>query len=630
LKTLAKDVEDRYQNAIDLHDDLQAFMYTAGEFYSRKDLAAWMKKTFSTEIEEETRKLEEYRSIAPPEPRPQKPTSQPSRPPGRPATNPPPLPPPAAAMSVRAPTLKPTLMGMSGHGQMEMGAAVSAGGGVRPVPANAGHEWDDEELETQIYDKPDGPAAKGPNGTGEVAVEDPSKPVSLARPVAMPAIEFAPTQAPALRRTPIPISPASSGSIRLPGLDPQPVVADVPRFPTQPIGVPVPAAAFGARLEPRKSVFLPIAILSGVLLLCVGAVVGFWVWTNRPGSISVNSFPSDVQVFIDDVLVAKEAPVTIEKPRGLYAVTVQREGYEPRHENIEVQAGKLVELRADLVPLSGDLGFVLDSEPPGQKAFLDGQPLTGVTPLKVSRITAGKHNVEIRGAACYTPWTQEFLAEPGKQPAKLHALLKATAITAQIKSEPAGAKAFVIEGGRRSFAGSTPSSVKLDPAKKYAVALQHTGYKETTQDIRFDGSCELVVDVSLDKIAPSASLPPDTASPKVELSKAPKEHSPKVAKLPKEFAEAPDVAPPREKPRAAPAPVGNGFLKVGSRPWTKVSVDGEDKGNTPQDKIQLPAGKHKLVLSNPQFGINHAQSIEIAPNETTTVIKKFEVPEKPE
>ena len=46
LKALAKDVDDRYQNAIDLHDELQAFVYTAGEFYSRKDLAGWMKKTF--------------------------------------------------------------------------------------------------------------------------------------------------------------------------------------------------------------------------------------------------------------------------------------------------------------------------------------------------------------------------------------------------------------------------------------------------------------------------------------------------------------------------------------------------------------------------------------------------------
>ncbi|HWE31406.1 MAG TPA: serine/threonine-protein kinase, partial [Polyangia bacterium] len=63
MKALAKDVDDRYQNAIDLHDDLQAFMYTAGEFYSRKDLAAWMKRIFAAEIEEESVKLEQYRHM---------------------------------------------------------------------------------------------------------------------------------------------------------------------------------------------------------------------------------------------------------------------------------------------------------------------------------------------------------------------------------------------------------------------------------------------------------------------------------------------------------------------------------------------------------------------------------------
>jgi serine/threonine protein kinase len=61
LKALAKDPDDRYSNSIDLHDELQAFVYTAGEFYSRKDLAAWMKKTFAREIEEETAKLEQFR-----------------------------------------------------------------------------------------------------------------------------------------------------------------------------------------------------------------------------------------------------------------------------------------------------------------------------------------------------------------------------------------------------------------------------------------------------------------------------------------------------------------------------------------------------------------------------------------
>ena len=57
MKALARDPEDRYSNAIDLHDDLQSFLYSIGEFYSRKDLAGWMKKTFAAEIEEDNAKI---------------------------------------------------------------------------------------------------------------------------------------------------------------------------------------------------------------------------------------------------------------------------------------------------------------------------------------------------------------------------------------------------------------------------------------------------------------------------------------------------------------------------------------------------------------------------------------------
>src|SRR5215813_4099324 len=124
LKTLAKDVEDRYQNAIDLHDDLQAFMYTAGEFYSRKDLAAWMKKTFAAEIEEETRKLEEYRAIPAPDPHKFRPVAPPRRPPSLPPSAPPP-PPPDALSHPNTP--RSTLLGMgSGSGYGPPGAQAPA------------------------------------------------------------------------------------------------------------------------------------------------------------------------------------------------------------------------------------------------------------------------------------------------------------------------------------------------------------------------------------------------------------------------------------------------------------------------------------------------------------------------
>ncbi len=59
-KALAREPEQRYQSAIELHDELQAFMFAQGLFYSRKDLAAWMRQQYAREIE-----LEKEKAAAP-------------------------------------------------------------------------------------------------------------------------------------------------------------------------------------------------------------------------------------------------------------------------------------------------------------------------------------------------------------------------------------------------------------------------------------------------------------------------------------------------------------------------------------------------------------------------------------
>ena len=67
MKALAKDVEDRYQYASELGDDLQRFLVTSENVFGRKDLAAFMKATFAEEVEKEKMRLQEYVDIRPPE-----------------------------------------------------------------------------------------------------------------------------------------------------------------------------------------------------------------------------------------------------------------------------------------------------------------------------------------------------------------------------------------------------------------------------------------------------------------------------------------------------------------------------------------------------------------------------------
>ncbi|MFL5343664.1 MAG: protein kinase domain-containing protein [Hyalangium sp.] len=67
LRALARDVDERYQYASELGDDLQRFLITNEAIFGRKDLMQYMKSTFAEEVEREKQRLAEYANIKPPE-----------------------------------------------------------------------------------------------------------------------------------------------------------------------------------------------------------------------------------------------------------------------------------------------------------------------------------------------------------------------------------------------------------------------------------------------------------------------------------------------------------------------------------------------------------------------------------
>ncbi len=67
MKSLAKDVDERYSYASELGEDLRKFLYTSGYSFGRKDLAAFMKATFAEDVDKEKTRLQEYSDIKPPE-----------------------------------------------------------------------------------------------------------------------------------------------------------------------------------------------------------------------------------------------------------------------------------------------------------------------------------------------------------------------------------------------------------------------------------------------------------------------------------------------------------------------------------------------------------------------------------
>ncbi len=64
LKALTRQVEDRYQHASEMQEDLERYIYTAQPVYTGKRLGAWMQKVFQMERDREKAILDEMLAVA--------------------------------------------------------------------------------------------------------------------------------------------------------------------------------------------------------------------------------------------------------------------------------------------------------------------------------------------------------------------------------------------------------------------------------------------------------------------------------------------------------------------------------------------------------------------------------------
>jgi tRNA A-37 threonylcarbamoyl transferase component Bud32 len=638
MKALAPAVADRYQTAMDLHDDLQAFLYTSGEFFSRKELAAWMKRVFRADFETEQAELDavrEFRAAAPatagganeplararatmsmaalrvPEPAggrvPGKETGAilatspkqtgtvralgvdsaapsswtPSNVKTRKhSSKPPPTPRPAvqsiseAAAAMGRPAEPARAASRSGVAFPKVTAAPAVtevsidedtavdgplGGGRISEPRSeppvakrlfATAPAENYEGDTRAYAPTS--LASGPDAGdaetrafGQLAAEA----VEGGPTVAVPPSERTPVSPPPSQITPpkaaAPVAAPKSSAVVAPAAA-APPVAEPLRSRSVPVVTPLPTLAAPPSMDlspavpaspPKQRSAAPLVLLL-LLLVCAGLGGTYW-FLLRPGELIVVAEPGrELAVLVDSNPVpVTESPVRLQLKPGFHSVRIEHAGNTPWSEGLNVGPGETLvrNIRMELsAPKTG--GFTLVSEPAGAAASLDGASLGQVTPMRVQSVIAGAHTLELRLGN--RMWRQQINVEPGK-------LLEVKA-TLPPEDQNGASK----------------------PATEPAVA-DNTSKPATP---------------------PTPSPPP---APETAPSKAPA-GNPAQPKG-KQVAEAPHPEPKRPAPRPrqtkltlpkAPLPTagGNfGYLRVNSKPWTKIIVDGVDTGlNTPQ------------------------------------------------
>ena len=655
LKALAKDVDDRYQNAIDLHDELQAFVYTVGEFYSRKDLATWMKKTFSKEIEEETAKLESFRQLkAPPELQPAgasngglpamgraaSTTKSPPQVPGRratsgmPATKPPPTPP--GRMTGQMAAVPASAASGAAAAQRRASEGHIARDATNPT-TREGLVWDDDELETQIYDddvaggnpdtKPEGVKQRSPRrttsgpGVGVTATTMPIVPNPSG-----PDLSSLATTAKGWD------APKSAKVVELGG---QTMISDMS-------GMQEVAAAMAA-----ASAVAPTPAMIGTRPSSNSGRMGEGTDAQRrEASASVRMVEPEDAVFLDtagrDDMFPRRAPnkiVYIALGSVLAAISITVVVLAATHHKKPVTPPVVANSKPvpappqpvvapPAPPVAGDqnTGFDLYVNTSGVAQWrLDGESRTDRLPSRIRGVAPGPHTVVIDPPPGFLSGSQQIVVVQGQAP-KLEVKLSPMEIVGKFESSPPGAMITLIVDGTRTSLGEAPAHAKLDPTKSYAVLFERPGYIAVNRPIALHGTPEELVNVTLEPAAVvRPGVGPVTAPSDVDHSKPGKNPvAPAVVKSDPKAPSEPPVAPPETTQVEKPAPAADGTLALGSKPPCEIFVDGRDLGmKTPQREIKLSAGKHKITLMNNEFSIKENFTVDIKSGEATRAVKDF-------
>lgn len=620
LRALAKDRDARYQSALALHDALQAFMHTSGSVFGRKDLALYMHRVFADEIEKENARDVEYARIEAPADLARESDGDDSAVDDsarayaatvkvtskahaaaevrkRTGTL---LGVPAAAL--RLPTVPRPIPNPASIPPMSAGSPASrppepSRPSLQAVAPELAHamDWDDEELSTQIYDKPE--LDEAIEDDSEVAADASESDRLDAMQASVPELvepgsTLVGTRANGAGNAPPRVYPARTSD---PG--PQAVRLAPPSAASM---RDQPALTLDEPAQPARGRPMLAAVLS-VLAIIALIVVGLAAFQSRdPGTVSLSTRPSRVEVSVDGrALGSSLSPFVIGElmPDRPHEIVVSSAGHAPWKRVLTLTPGQVMTI-SDVVLEPIETGFVIVTEPTAASVFLDDKALPGRSPLRVADLEPGEHRlrVELPG---YASWESTLNAAKGTvlPLPTIHLSALPSAAPANEPSTRQSRRAnLAAERERERAAGESERTTPPKPAA--AQASTPAAETKGTEDSADSADTEDTEDTADEDSQPEPE----------PLVKNPYRSEPE----------------PPAKAEAAPTPaapeVQTGKLRVNSRPWSQVFIDGKSYGATPKLNIELPVGPHTLRLVNDEFKIEKEEQVVISAGETRSVI----------
>lgn len=332
-------------------------------------------------------------------------------------------------------------------------------------------------------------------------------------------------------------------------------------------------------LGSRIGLLLAMLLLCGVSLWAAYAVMGVGT-----GTVQVATVPEDVQLQVDGKPVAagQTSPFELTLAAGkAHQLTMSKSGFAPKTMTVEAGVGETKAL--DLVELEAvaqaDTGFAVASEPAGAQIIVDGQPTGLVTPARVTGVAAGEHKVALLPPEGYARLEFELSVVSG-------AVTSVPTVT--LGAATAEAAEAVADGEDTSApsAGADGNDADMAGAERLAAAEEQYDRRVARQTAK-----------------ERARVRAEAAAERRARARATPRREPVVRM--------------RAEPKPAAA-TGTGRLRVNSRPWSNVTLNGRRIGSTPILNHEVPAGRHTLKLHNPDLDLSQTIQVNVGSGKTVT------------
>lgn len=613
LRALEKEREHRYQSAMEFHDELQAFMFANGWFYSRKDLADWMKREFKADIEKEKQKMDEYAQYT-----------------------------------------YEMLVGMGGapRSSSPSSSALPAASQPKPAaaPANLSEFWDDDEVETAIQEKTrdGGGRKKAPPAAARrtlMGMGSPPQPVlpspRSAQPDPLSVLDDENSDTPAgVPAEPVSAAPSAraSGPQSPAYSSPADAVRDfVPASPAMPQPMPASAALPSAASDAAasgggKNLLIVVTLISSLLL------AGFLLWwflLRKPAAAESELEIRSVDVagpciikINDQVLQdAQGKPLSacsakVMRPNGQYRVEIQAPGYMPYSFVVDLRANYVLQVQM----VKALVKMYIDGVPKGASVQIDGKEYQEKTPWVGVDFAPGNHKIQISHPD-FHPYELAENKQAGEEIRIQYALFPKK-VTLTVPVATAGTTLCILQSPTEEplptqcqVSPNSPYVFEPQPNVKYYLRASKKDYKSVILPMNFEGQTmwSPPAVVALEKSDSSSPQPPDIGP--VETPPMP----PVVVVIPMDrpMDITPEMAPVEMAPVVdmTPPPMGGetGTLRLSSKPTAMIMVNGQNMGYTPK-KLELPAGTHKVTLINNEQGLKKTITVTIKAGATVTEI----------